>query len=64
MFLYKSNLFLKKWVYTVNHKRIAINYLYFSFITAMSGSSLATIIRLELSQPGSHFFEGDSTRYL
>jgi len=47
---------LKKYVYTINHKRIALNYLYFSMITGLSGAALATMIRLELSYPGSPFF--------
>jgi len=56
--------FFKKYFYTINHKRIAINYFYFSVWTAMSGSALATMIRLELAYPGSTFFKGDSLRYL
>lgn len=56
--------FLKKYVYTINHKRIALNYLYFCFFSAMSGLFLATVIRIELSVPGSHFFKGDSIKYL
>ena len=55
---------LKKYVYTINHKRIAINYFIFSVWTALSGAALATMIRLELAYPGSPFFKGDSTRYL
>ena len=55
---------LKKYVYTINHKRIAINYFFFSMWTALSGGALATMIRLELAFPGSPFFKGDSTRYL
>lgn len=55
---------LKKYVYTINHKRIALNYLYFSMITGLSGAALATMIRLELAYPGSTFFKGDSLRYL
>lgn len=55
---------LKKYVYTINHKRIAINYFFFSFWTALSGAALATMIRMELAYPGSPFFKGDSTRYL
>ena len=55
---------LKKYVYTINHKRIAINYLFFSMWTGLSGAALATMIRLELSYPGSPFFKGDSLRYL
>ena len=30
----------------------------------MSGTLLATVIRLELAYPGSHFFKGDSIKYL
>ena len=56
--------FLKKYVYTINHKRIALNYLYFSMCTGLSGAALATMIRLELAYPGSTFFKGDSLRYL
>ena len=56
--------FFKKYVYTINHKRIALNYLYFSMWTGLSGAALATMIRLELSYPGSPFFKGDSLRYL
>ena len=55
---------LKKYVYTINHKRIAINYFYFSMWTGLSGAALATMIRLELAHPGSPFFKGDSLRYL
>jgi heme/copper-type cytochrome/quinol oxidase subunit 1 len=55
---------LKKYVYTINHKRIAINYFFFSMWTGMSGAALATMIRLELAYPGSPFFKGDSLRYL
>jgi len=38
--------------------------LYFTVISALSGASLATMIRWELAYPGSHFFKGDSLRYL
>lgn len=56
--------FLKKYVYTINHKRIALNYFYFSMLSGLSGAALATMIRLELAYPGSTFFKGDSLRYL
>jgi heme/copper-type cytochrome/quinol oxidase subunit 1 len=32
--------------------------------TGLSGAALATMVRLELAQPGSAFFKGDSLRYL
>jgi heme/copper-type cytochrome/quinol oxidase subunit 1 len=56
--------FLKKYVYTINHKRIALNYFFFSFWSGLSGAALATMIRLELAYPGSPFFKGDSLKYL
>lgn len=55
---------VKKYLYTINHKKIALNYLYFTVISGLAGALLATFIRLELSQPGSHFFKGDSVRYI
>lgn len=55
---------MKKYVYTINHKRIAINYLVFSMWSGLSGAALATMIRLELAYPGSPYFKGDSLRYL
>lgn len=58
------NYFLNKYIYTINHKKIANNYLYFCILSGFSGLSLATMIRLELSTPGSHFFKGDSIKYL
>jgi heme/copper-type cytochrome/quinol oxidase subunit 1 len=60
----KRKYILKKYIYTINHKRIAINYLIFSMITGLSGAALATMIRLELAYPGSPYFKGDSLRYL
>lgn len=56
--------FFKKHIYTINHKRIALNYFYFSIWTGLSGAALATMIRLEMAYPGSPFFKGDSIKYL
>ncbi len=55
---------LKKYCYTINHKRLGLNYFYFSLVTGMSGAILATAIRLEMAYPGSPFFGGDSLKYL
>lgn len=55
---------LKKYFYTINHKRLGLNYFYFSLVTAMAGSVLATAIRFEMAYPGSSFFNGDSLKYL
>ena len=55
---------LKKWFYTINHKRLGILYFLYTLISAMMGSYLATCIRLEMAFPGSPFFNGDSLKYL
>ena len=62
--LYLARQLLKKYFYGINHKRLGLNYFYFSLITGMSGAVLATAIRLEMAYPGSPFFGGDSLRYL
>lgn len=56
--------FFKKYIYTINHKRIAMNYLYFTLFSGLSGAALATFIRMELASPGSHYFKGDSIKYI
>ena len=63
-FLYKlvniNKYLVKKYLYTINHKRLGLNYFYFSLLTAASGALLATAIRIEMAYPGSPFFNGDS----
>jgi heme/copper-type cytochrome/quinol oxidase subunit 1 len=51
-------------VYTTNHKRIAINYFSFIFISGTAGMGLATVIRLEFAYPGVGILAGDSLQYL
>ena len=55
---------LKKWFYTINHKKLGLSYFVYSLVTAILGSYLATCIRLEMAYPGSPFFNGDSLKYL
>ena len=55
---------VKKYLYTINHKRLGLNYFYLSMLSGFSGSLLATAIRIEMAYPGSPFFSGDSLRYL
>ena len=62
--LKRISYFFRKYVYTINHKRIALNYFYFSLLSSISGAFLALMIRLELSHPGSTFFRGNSLFYL
>ena len=64
IFILKKLFFLYKNIYTINHKRIAINYFYFSIVSGFSGLVLATMIRIEMGNPGSLVFKGDSLKYL
>lgn len=56
--------YLNNWVYTTNHKRIAINYFWFVILSGIIGLVLATLIRLEMAYPGSSVLAGDSLQYL
>lgn len=58
--LYYAN----NWIYTTNHKRIAVNYFWFVILSGIFGMALATVIRLELAYPGVGIFAGDSLQYL
>ena len=63
-FLMIKELITKKWLYTINHKRLGILYFLYTLVSAIMGSYLATCIRLELAFPGSPSFNGDSLKYL
>ena len=56
--------FINNWIYTTNHKKIAINYFWFVILAGIIGMILATVIRLELAYPGVGIFAGDSLQYL
>ena len=56
--------YVNNWVYTTNHKRIAVNYFWFVIISGICGMVLATIIRLEMAYPGVGILAGDSLQYL
>ena len=55
---------LNNWVYTTNHRRISVNYIYFVIFSGIVGAVLATIIRLEMAYPGVGILAGDSLQYL
>ena len=59
-----KKLITKKWLYTINHKKLGLSYFIYTLISAILGSYLATCIRLEMAYPGSPFFNGDSLKYL
>ncbi len=60
----RTSYFTNNWVYTTNHKRIAVNYFWFVILSGIVGMVLATLIRLEFAYPGVGIFAGDSLQYL
>ena len=56
--------YVHNWVYTTNHKRIAVNYFWFVIFSGICGTTLAVIIRLEMAYPGVGILAGDSLQYL
>jgi len=56
--------YVNNWIYTTNHKRIAVNYFWFVILSGIVGMVLATLLRLEFAYPGAGVFAGDSLQYL
>lgn len=56
--------FLEKWVYTTNHKRVGINYMWYCVFAGVIATFLATVIKLELGESGSLYCAGNMRIYL
>lgn len=53
----------REWFYTTNHKKLGLFYILFATLSALIGTTLASLIRFELSQPGSYFFGNNGGSY-
>lgn len=57
------SLWTSKWLFTTNHKRVAILYLIFGLFSGVVGTVMSILIRLELAQPGNKIFLGNHQLY-
>jgi cytochrome c oxidase subunit I len=53
--------FVKRWLYSTNHKDIGTMYLIFAIISGVVGSFLSVMMRLELQEPGLQYFANSHT---
>jgi hypothetical protein len=59
----KQMSYITRWLYSTSHKDIAILYLGFGLISAMVGTGMSVIIRMELSNGNSQFFHGNNQAF-
>lgn len=51
--------YITRWLYSTSHKDIAILYLGYGLISALVGTAMSVIIRMELSAPNAQFLQGN-----
>jgi cytochrome c oxidase subunit 1 len=55
--------FVRRWLFSTNHKDIGTLYLVFAASAGMIAGALSVIMRIELMTPGDHLFQGNHQLY-
>ena len=59
----KASGFLRRWLFSTNHKDIGTLYLLFSVCAGLIGGIISVLMRIELMTPGGHLLHGNHQFY-
>lgn len=60
---YNESMYIKRFVFSTNHKDIGVLYLVYGIFSGILGTMFSVLMRLELSMPGTGIFDGNYQLY-